>query len=338
MTRTHTLSALLITLAGSMFTASPLIACDDCGCKEHVHDHEVKAISSDFERDRQAILAMAGEYKVTFQFQETVGVAPDYTLHEPYRSGATEFVEVIEDRGDFISLQHILVVHNKKKDKTHVVKHWRQDWTYQDTDIHAFQGNRTWERVELDPQAVAGTWSQAVYQVDDSPRYESFGKWAHLDTRSSWESAQTWRPLPRREFSHRDDYQVLVARNRHTITPGGWVHEQDNYKLVLDDQGQPDAVLAHESGLNVYDRADNLDLSAGRLYWQQTADYWQDIRSIWGNVMEQNNTFALKKTVDDQQIHELLFALANEVRTDGHSDEIRNTANTTVQQFLISSE
>ncbi|CAN0592160.1 unnamed protein product, partial [Laminaria digitata] len=130
------------------------------------------------EADRQAILKMAGEYQVTFQFQETVAVQPGYELREPYQSQATEFIEVLEDRGDFISLQHVLVLQGEDAEPR-VVKHWRQDWQYEDTDLLAFQGNRTWNHVAIAPEHARGTWSQAVYQVDDSPRYESFGKWSH---------------------------------------------------------------------------------------------------------------------------------------------------------------
>ncbi|MEM1109670.1 MAG: DUF6607 family protein [Planctomycetota bacterium] len=283
--------------------------------------------------DRQAILAMAGEYAVTFQFQETVGLIASYELRDPYHSSATEFVEVIEDTGDFIALQHVLVMHPEGKDPV-VVKHWRQDWTYQDTSLLEFRGHNTWETVELAPEKVAGTWSQAVYQVDDSPRYESFGKWTHLGERSAWESAETWRPLPRREFSKRSDYHALLAKNRHTITPDGWVHEQDNQKLVLDDAGQPLKILAHESGLNVYDRTDDVDFSAGRLYWEQTAAYWQDVREIWGDVFEENQTFTLAKDIEGEKLYASMFKLASEVKAEGHTAETRDAAEQTVKSYL----
>lgn len=341
-----TLLTVVLTLA---FTISSAKACPGCGCEAKTGMDAVSASlksAADATQapahpdhtapaaDRQAILAMAGEYRITFQFQETVGMIADYKLKEPYHSEATEFVEVIEDTGDFISLQHVLVFASEDGGEPRVVKHWRQDWTYQDTDLLAFRGNLTWERVELSPEAVEGTWSQAVYQVDDSPRYESFGKWQHVGERSAWESAETWRPLPRREFSKRSDYQVLVAKNRHTITPHGWVHEQDNHKLVLDDQGQPQTVLAHESGLNVYDRTDDVDFTAGRVYWEETAAYWQDVRTIWANALEQHDSIHLAKEIDGQKLYAAMFALAGDVRTQGHNAESKEAANATVMSFL----
>jgi len=273
-----------------------------------------------FKQDRAAILAMAGEYRVDFQFQETVAVEPGYELKDPYHSGATEFVEVIEDTGDTISLQHVLVLHPEDGGEAHVVKHWRQDWRYEDTQLTEFRGNRTWKVVELAPEQVEGKWTQAVFQVDDSPRYEGIGEWTHTGGRSAWESAETWRPLPRREYTKRDDYQVLVARNRHTITPQGWVHEQDNYKLVLDQQGGPKKVLAHESGLNVYDRVDDVDFAAGRMYWDATDAYWQDVRAVWADLLDEPGEVSLRAKVDGKRMHQVMFALAEDVKEAGSYD------------------
>ncbi|MBB6428620.1 DUF6607 family protein [Algisphaera agarilytica] len=359
---TLTVLTVVLTLTFAIGTAS---ACEPCGCEgkaadklkdtltesaaAHDHDHpHTHGVSHSHhgeslapEADRQAILAMAGEYKVKFQFQETVAIEADYELKDPYNSKATEFVEVIADTGDFISLQHILVMQprdeegNLKEDaEAVVVKHWRQDWTYQDTELLEFRGNQTWETVTVDPAKVQGTWSQAVYQVDDSPRYEAYGTWEHVGERSAWNSETTWRPLPRREFSKRSDYQVLVAHNRHTITPEGWVHEQDNHKLVLDDQGQPLKVIAHESGLNVYDRTDDVDFTAGRVYWEKTAAYWEDVREIWADTFEQNASFTLAKEIDGEKLHSALFKIASDAKDNGHSEETKAAANDTVLAYL----
>ena len=95
-----------------------------------------------------------------------------------------------------------------------------------------------------------------MYQVDESPRYAGLGSWEHTASFSSWRSAHTWRPLPRREWSVRDDYQVLVGTNRHTIIPTGWVQEENNLKGVLTaarelDPSRP--YVAREYGVRVTD-------------------------------------------------------------------------------------
>jgi hypothetical protein len=138
---------------------------------------------SDFERDRRAILAMVGPHRVSFDFLETTSLTPELTeLDVPYQSWATEYVYLLEDRDDFISLQHVIVLFFETADGVvgpHVTKHWRQDWTYEDRDLHVFRGRGRWERVRPDPDRARGAWSQAVFQVDDSPRYEALGRWHH---------------------------------------------------------------------------------------------------------------------------------------------------------------
>lgn len=269
---------------------------------------------SKFEKDRRAILAMAGEYRVTFQFQETVPIAEGYELWDPYRTGATEFVEVLADEGDFISLQHVLVLHDEDGDaEPRVVKHWRQDWTYQDTRLLEYRGHRTWQVRQLESDEAKGKWSQAVFQVDDSPRYEGIGEWTHAGGRSAWESGDTWRPLPRREYTKRSDYDVMVSTNRHTITPEGWVHEQDSYKLTLEGVGEPERVLVHESGLNVYDRTDEVDFTAGRTYWENTHQYWSDVRELWHDVLDDSQRITIQAKLDDKRMYKKFFELAHEV-------------------------
>ena len=140
-----------------------------------------------------------------------------------------------EDRGDFIALQHILVMRVQMQDgqvsEPIVVRHWRQEWRYQADSLLAYEGRNTWVRRPVPAGERSGSWVQSVLQVDDSPRYAARGRWQHGDSFSTWIGDETWRPLPRREFSVRSDYQVLVGTNRHTITPGGWVQEENNLKL-----------------------------------------------------------------------------------------------------------
>src|SRR5260221_14664976 len=87
---------------------------------------------SDFERDRRAILAMAGPYRVTFDFLEVVRFDPALKPDAPYQSWATEYVFVAEDRPDFIALQHILLMRVAGKENEPLVqRHWRQEWRYE---------------------------------------------------------------------------------------------------------------------------------------------------------------------------------------------------------------
>jgi len=279
---------------------------------------------SKYERDRRAILSMAGTYRVTFNFIETIPLRPGYKPDRPYQSWATEYIKVIEDTGSFISLQHILVMYfldeNGNVQGPSVSKHWRQDWTYEDEEILEYKGNNTWQTVHVPRSEASGKWSQAVYQVDDTPRYEALGEWTYDGNYAAWTSPVTRRPLPRREFSVRSDYNVLSGVNRITITPTGWVHEQDNIKMVVDGNGREiakDPYLTKETGLDRYERLSNFNDTAAREYWGHTASFWADVRAVWEDVIEANPTLKLNNTYQDKKLYEYLFDYSDKLAAGG---------------------
>jgi hypothetical protein len=269
------------------------------------------------ERDRRAILAMVGDYRTSFDFIETVGLTPGYTPKAPYQSWGTERVYLVADEPDYISLQHIIVMHFANDDgsvsEPMVVKHWRQDWRYEDRDVHAFVGRNSFAKVRLDQGDVAGAWTQTVYQVDDSPRYEALGRWIHTPGASFWESEDRRRPLPRREFSVRDDYHALYGSHRITIYPSGWAMEEDTLKLVLDDNNEPvgdQPYLAREAGLSRYERVKDYDFSAGDAYWKRTGAFWAEVRAYWDELYAERDAFGFEKSVDGMPMFMALFGLA----------------------------
>lgn len=306
----------LLTAAGLLLVLLTLLA--TAGCKSaptdtrsssmimtgeaFIESHERERI----EQDRAAILGMAGEYKVSFDFHEVLVVRDGYDLAEPYHAEATELVKVIEDRGDFISLQHLLVVW--MDDEPHVVKHWRQDWTYQGTQLYDYQGENRWSPTRISAGDAEGAWVQSVFQVDDSPRYWGVAKWVHQDGVSTW-SAQTNRPLPRRESTKRDDYQVMGAVNAHIVTAEGWVHEQQNRKIDIHNDQSP--VIAIEIGVNTYTRTDEVNFAAAEEYWQNTHAYWAQVRAVWDEVYAQRKPIHLEERWRGDTMFTHLFDLAD---------------------------
>lgn len=262
-----------------------------------------------FEQDRRAILAMTGDYRVRFDFTETVSFDPAYTIKEPKRSGGYEVVRVIEDRGDFISLQHILVAGDDEE--AFPIKHWRQDWRYEPASVLIFAGGNAWERRELSEAERKGKWSQTVYQVEDSPRYGAVAAWSHANGVSEWTPPAELRPLPRREATTRDDYQAILAVNRHAITPDGWVHEQDNSKVIL--IGDTPRVLAREFGLNTYRRYDAFDETIATKYWDATKDFWAQVRADWDRLEREAPVFGLTVQGEPEPLYSPLLELADEV-------------------------
>ncbi len=287
-----------------------------------------------FEADRQAILAMAGNYRVGFNFQETLALHDGYELKEPYKARAEEIVRVIEDTGNFISLQHILVVGGDEK---YPVKHWRQDWIYEPDSLLEYKGHNLWQSRDLAENERRGAWSQSVWQVDDSPRYAGVGKWIHANGNSTWTSGESWRPLPRRDYTKRDDYDVLVAVNRHTITPTGWSHEQDNAKLVLRDGKS--YYLTRELGVNTYDKFDGFATAVADNYWRQTADYWRTVRADWAGIKRQNRSFRIARERDGKALWEHISGLAGDIaRGEKSPDRAGDEAEIILSDYVSKSE
>ena len=273
-----------------------------------------------FERDRRAILAMAGPYRVSFDFLEIVRYDPKLKPDAPYQSWGTEFVFVSEDRGEFIALQHILVMRVQqeggKVSEPIIVRHWRQEWRYQADSLLAYEGANTWALREVPADRRRGAWVQSVYQVDDSPRYAASGRWEHTDSFSTWISEETWRPLPRREFSVRKDYQLLLGTNRHTILPTGWIQEENNLKLALEARAKPRSQMpyvAREYGVARYERIRDYDFGPGKNYFERTEPFWAEVRAGWREIVRRERRFTLKAPVDQGALFGPFFDYADKL-------------------------
>lgn len=255
-------------------------------------------------QDIEAIKAMCGCYDVSFNFAETFAEVKDYEFHDNYHSGALEYVLPIEETKDKIVLQHLLVIGDSM-----IIKHWRQDWLYENTDFHVFHKDNTWKYDGKAQDDVKGQWTQKVYQVDDSPRYEGSSSWVHIDGRSYWENTAD-APLPRREFSKRSDYNVMERRNRHEITDYGWVHEQDNAKVIREGS---DKVIAREKGWNTYTKTAESRCQPAKDWWQEKQAYWNDVRKVWDELFAIKKTLEFEKKIDGNVLFMKLFALEDEM-------------------------
>ena len=112
-------------------------------------DISFSAEITNIEADREAILSMLDEYKVSFHFEETVALKAGYAIKPAKDSGGYETVILVEDSPEKIVLQHILV-----GDKGEVTKHWRQDWVYEAKQRFEFSDDQTFSRVNLTPEKL----------------------------------------------------------------------------------------------------------------------------------------------------------------------------------------
>ena len=294
--------------------AISMLATGAAGAQDSTRDTGV----ADPARDRASILAMQGEYLVDFAFDETVLLQPGYERHPAMRSGGNETVILVEDTPARVVLQHILV----DEKSGHVTKHWRQDWTYEAPNRFEFSADQTWTVHVLDPARTRGAWTQCVYEVSDAPRYCGTGRWSYDNGIATWTSDSTARPLPRREYTKRSDYNVVIGINRHTITPGGWTHEQFNTKVLRKPDGTQ-LELAREFGFNDYQKTTDIDFQSAYAYWKATAAYWEKVRARWDGFLSRAPGLHLKTKIDGMAMIMPLFGQADDVQAGKAVDDAR---------------
>ena len=276
------------------------------------------------QEDINAIKSMCGCYEVKFNFAETFSYSKDslYKKSPTKHDTALEWVELLEDQSNKISLQHLLIVGKNEND---IVKHWRQDWLFENTNFYNFNKETTWNFNQLKPKEVKGQWTQKVYQVDDSPRYEGTATWIHADGRHYWENT-TDAPLPRREHTIRNDYNVLRRTNVHEPIATGWIHDQDNSKIIRKNH-EKDVLLAQEKGHDVYTKVEDSKCILAQNYWRKNNSLWKKIRDNWELVFSKDKDLSLEKMVDNKPLYIKLF----ELKPDASREEI----NKIIDSYII---
>ena len=137
---------------------------------------------------------------------------------------------------------------------------------------------------------------------------------------ATWTSDTTWRPLPRREYTKRGDYNALRVVNRHTITPGGWTHEQFNTKVLRKPDGSQVAI-AREFGFDNYQKVDDIDFTPAYDYWKATQDFWAQVRERWNGFLAQPPGVHLKTEIDGMAMIMPLFEQAEAIQGGAAVDE-----------------
>ena len=261
-------------------------------------------------QDIEAIKEMCGCFEIDFKFSETFQFSNDsnYSKSKNYNAKALEYAMLIKDEKDHISIQHLLVMGD------YVIKHWRQDWIYQNKDFLKYDGNTNWKYMSKTKKDVKGQWTQKVFQVDDSPRYEGSATWVHVDGKSYWENS-SYAPLPRREYTKRNDYNIMIRGNRHEITKYGWLHDQDNFKVVKDLESDSEVIIASEKGLNKYTKVDESKCNKAKKWWDENNEKWSFVLNKWNSIYSKKDDISLRQTVENKPLFSFLFE-ENVVRED----------------------
>ncbi len=232
-----------------------------------------------------AIKGFCGCFEVDFRYKETFATDDNYEFHDPYQASALELVVAEEETADKLVLQHILIIND-----TMFIKHWREDWEYEPDQAFTFLGNNTWEAMAI--EGTTGQWSQEVYGTDDTPRYSGAATWFLADGKQVWENTADC-PLPRREYTKRDDYHLMRRTNRLIVEDWGWIHEQDNEKVILTEKGEK--VLVEEKGRNTYRRTEMERCQAAADWWATKGGFWQEVRYEWNQYLAQPRRYTVHK-------------------------------------------
>lgn len=274
--------------------------------------------------DEKAIKAMCGCYEIKFNFAETFNYPKDsanYKASKVKHETALEWAQFIDEETNKISIQHLLIV-----GKEMIVKHWRQDWLFENTQLYDYNGFNDWKFKSYPKAKVKGQWTQKVYEVDDKPRYEGSATWIHVDGRTFWENT-TNAPLPRREYTQRSDYNITKRFNAIAIVKNGWIHNQDNDKIIRDENGK-DSVLAQEKGYNTYTKVADTKCEAAQKWWKENKDFWKKVRVKWDAEFAKNKDIKLKSTIDGKP----LYVHLEKLKLEASQEEI----NTVIDRFIVS--
>ncbi|HYD22158.1 MAG TPA: DUF6607 family protein [Flavipsychrobacter sp.] len=253
---------------------------------------------------KKLIEQLCGCYDVTFTYAETFAPDSNYKFHERETAHARELIIPIEKTDKKIVLQHMLVVSDN-----YIIKHWREDWVYESPELLNYKGNNTWTKEKVDKKEVAGKWTQTVWQVDDMPRYQGYSAWIDNNGKTYWENT-AYAPLPRREYTTRSDYNLMRRTNRIIPVTNGWIHEQDNDKIIRTAKG--DSLLVQEKGMNIYNKIDDSKCAKALAAWEGSKEFWVVVRKEWQSYVDKQSTLVVKETVDDEKLYEHLYVIEAE--------------------------
>ncbi len=265
-------------------------------------------VSAQSKADLKTIENLCGCFEVQFQYAETLAPDEEYEYRNRERiSKVTELVLPIEKTNKKFMLQHLLIINDSI-----IVKHWREDWVYESPVLFNYLGDKVWEKQQLSRDKVKNRWTQTVWEVSDAPRYQGVSEWVNTDNKTFWMNT-TFAPLPRREYSKRKDYNIMNRRNMIVVDASGWIHEQDNQKIIR--EGGKDSLLTEEKGINSYKRLPDSQCAAGLKYWEKNQAYWARVRDAWDSFLNDHASVHVAPSVDGKPMFVYLNDIEEAVAT-----------------------
>jgi hypothetical protein len=136
---------------------------------------------------------------------------------------------------------------------------------------------------------------------------------------------ETNSPLPRREYTKRDDYNLMRRGNRHEITNYGWVHKQNNSKIIKNDI-EPE-IIAKEVGFSPYKKVNDKRCKEALDWWNLNRSKWDSVRFEWNKIYNLRSDISMKKRVEGMFLYEHLMFTNNYESVETHSKLIQSFLN-----------
>jgi hypothetical protein len=86
----------------------------------------VGALQAQQQEGRKNIEKLCGCFDIEFKYAETFSPDPSYKFHDREETSALELARPILNTDKKVTIQHLLVLRD-----TFVIKHWREDWVYE---------------------------------------------------------------------------------------------------------------------------------------------------------------------------------------------------------------
>lgn len=97
----------------------------------------------------------------------------------------------------------------------------------------------------------------------------------------------------------------MIRGNRHEISKSGWVHVQDNKKIIK--KNDEKIILAEEKGYSPYKKVYPKRCKVAKEWWFNNIDKWTSVREEWNRVYSRNNNLKLKESFDNRKLYEYLL-------------------------------
>ena len=114
----------------------------------------------------------------------------------------------------------------------------------------------------------------------------------------------------------------MLRGNRHQITEFGWMHIQDNKKILLNND--ENLLVAEEKGINTYRKVNDKKCSLAVSWWNENKDKWSSIRNNWSIIFNKKKDLNLRDKVDGMRLYEYLLFTDQYNSKDKHEDLINS--------------